>query len=732
MIEKLALVYIEIDIRTCSLSYGDSPCTAQIGVTGDDKCFNTRNQRADCQDAENFTEATKTLRFGLRDVGYLPSDILCYPLLDKASVNNGVLKPGESIGERSTLTATFHNGRSGDAGLDPYVTERGYIAFDQGTFWGKFRARNTYLEGRPMRIIRGYVGQSLAEMDTEHFVIDSMNGPNSSGKVTIKASDFMRLLNSEKALAPIPNSGRLDADYLTGSSSVTLEPSGIGDIEYPVSGRVAIGKEVFDFTRVLDDLSLSPSMAEDHKVGEIAQQTLFYDGEKASRITADLIENFSPLDSSYTNEPQWEDLVDTYADLLYTREVVKPTPTRTLLNELIVQAGLVIFGDTREQVVSFDILKANPSTGDTITGEKMLRGSFAQKDQPNKRFSEIVVYYDKRDDFASDEPQNYFSAALYVVPDDQYPTPNVLRIFSKWIRSDSLSIAQDVAVMAAARYKFPPLEFRFDLEPQNKRGMGQVVTISHPAIESATGAQGEIDAIVTGVSDRPDKNSLVLEEYNIDADLLAGDRVIQFEFSKNNINLLDEYYSRYATLDMSTPPVIFRFIGGVVVGSSSIDLPGLDTGIWPATATLPKIEIYADAFLVGRGGNSQVGDVGLDGGLAMRVQSPFTVDNLGTIGGGGGGGGGSILGLPPFTRYSGGGGAGEGVGIGANNGTLENGGLGGDTNSETRGGDLGQDGFRGTSGPLQFFDGGEAGDAIDGVSNITFTNTGTILGDQIG
>lgn len=728
MIEKLALVYIEIDVKRCSLEYGTLPCEAELGVTGDDKCFNTRNQRADCQDPANFSETTKTIRFGLRDVGYLPASIICLPLLRSGKVTNAVIKPGQSIGERASLTAKFFNGKHSDAGFDPYVTERGYIAYESGTFWGKFRARNTYLEGRPMRIIRGYVGQTLAEMDTEHFIIDRMDGPNSNGEVTIKATDFMKQLNSERALAPTPSSGRLSAEYLAGVSVVVLSPFGIGNDEYPASGRVAIGKEVFDFTRAADQLTLSPAMSEDHKLGEIAQQTLFYDAQKASVITADLIANYSPLDVSYTDEPAWSILVDQFANLLYTREVVKPTPTRTLINELVNQAGLVMFGDTRLQVVSFDVIRVTPSTGAIIDGEKILRDTFRQKDQPTKRFSQIVVYYDKRDDFASDEPENYFSAAVYIVPDDQYETPSILRIFSKWIRSESLSIAQNVAQRAAARYRFPPLDLRFSLDSDNTRSLGQIVTLSHPSIETATGSQGVLDAIITGVTNDVDNNAFVAEEFNLDSDSLEGDRVIQFDHDKNNIDLRFEYDSRFSSVDESpgAPDIIFIINTGVVIGSNSIATTSMLSGSWPV-GVIPKLQIRATAFIVGHGGEAGWGSDGKDGGVAITATAPIDIDNQGTIGGGGGGGAGRLgfggVGGALTELDAGEGGAGINIGQGVPPGTLETG----------SGGGLGDDGLNtATGGIYQGFTGGTAGNAVVGDSLIIYTNAGTILGNQIG
>lgn len=77
----------------------------------------------------------------------------------------------------------------------------------------------------------------------------------------------------------------------------------------------------------------------------------------------------------------------------------------------------------------------------------------------------------------------------------------------------------------------------------------------------------------------------------------------------------------------------------------------LDTGIagvdWPTDVTL-KLTIEAGAYIYGEGGNSSLGYVddatsgkmirGGDGGHAICVRAPITINNLGTIGAGGGAG----------------------------------------------------------------------------------------------
>ena len=83
----------------------------------------------------------------------------------------------------------------------------------------------------------------------------------------------------------------------------------------------------------------------------------------------------------------------------------------------------------------------------------------------------------------------------------------------------------------------------------------------------------------------------------------------------------------------------------------------------------------------------------------------------------------------PFTAYLGGGGAGSNVGSGDPDGSLT---AGGDSNVVGDGGGLGQGGTSGVAGPITHYPGGSAGRAIVGVSNVTFTNAGTILGAQVG
>lgn len=250
-----ALTYVELEIIWCPLTYGVAPCQAQLGVTGSAKCFNTRST---CQDLANFNLDTLhspteradpiTLRFTI-PTAYLPTDIEAIPSIAEVDFDPATISLGRDLGQRATVTVRFKDHRWSDTGqgFDKYVSERPYNPFTQGSFWGKFRARQPYLRGRKLRVIRGYVGQTLEEMETRHFVVEQYDGPTPDGIYTIVAKDVLKLAAGDRSQAPAISSGFLNADITDTATSLTLSPSGIG-AEYPLSGYAAIGgAEIVEF-----------------------------------------------------------------------------------------------------------------------------------------------------------------------------------------------------------------------------------------------------------------------------------------------------------------------------------------------------------------------------------------------------------------------------------------------------------------------------------------------------
>lgn len=242
------LTYVELDVPVCTRTYGVAPCTAAVGVTGDAKCYNTR---ATCQDRANLSETEVTLRFAV-ETAALPASIDAISCIREIEFSPAAISLGEKLGQRASLTVTLGDMQHSDTGPagDPYIADRDYTPWDQGTFWGKFRARHRYLRGRALRLVTGEVGQTLAEMDTRHYLIESTDGPTIDGTFRIIAKDILKLADGDRAQAPRLSAGFLVADITAAATSLTLSPSGIGDAEYPLEGWVCIGgKEVAQFRR---------------------------------------------------------------------------------------------------------------------------------------------------------------------------------------------------------------------------------------------------------------------------------------------------------------------------------------------------------------------------------------------------------------------------------------------------------------------------------------------------
>lgn len=273
-----ALTYIEIDIPFCAHSFGVAPCTATLAgpnPTGTIKCFNSPKT---CQDRVNFLDAPVTLRFA-QDVGFLPDDIDVIPSVTGISLTPATVSLGKDLGTRGSISVTFKDHPWADtaAGFDKYVGERPYNPYLQGSFWAKFRARQPFLRGRPLRLIRGLLGQALGDMETRHYLIDSYTHNAANGAYTIVAKDVLKFADNDRAQAPKLSSGFLITAIDAVAKTLTLSPTGVGNAEYPSAGFVAIGgKEVCAFTR-------DPTAGNDAD----AKLLLHFDGADASTVFTD-------------------------------------------------------------------------------------------------------------------------------------------------------------------------------------------------------------------------------------------------------------------------------------------------------------------------------------------------------------------------------------------------------------------------------------------------------------
>ena len=188
------ITIVEIDLPLCSRVYGSAPCTAALAASFPAKCFNTR---ATCQDPANYLgSATQTLRFAKNESG-LPKGQTIFPALSSVSTRaaeinlSGIDPRTTALGKRARVTVALQDFAYHDTLTDPYQSERvsgaaqfsgvGYQPGDRGQFFAKLAARQPYYIGKPLRVKRGYVGDTVASMPAANYVITEWTGPDASG-----------------------------------------------------------------------------------------------------------------------------------------------------------------------------------------------------------------------------------------------------------------------------------------------------------------------------------------------------------------------------------------------------------------------------------------------------------------------------------------------------------------------------------------------------------------------
>lgn len=718
-----ALTFVEIDTEYCSLTYSQGACTA----SGTSPCFNVRCIHDDCQDPTNFSPEIKTYRYTI-DSGHAPKDIEAIPNLLGAPMTPARLKPAKSIGERTTATLTFSNHRTGDSDADKYVSQRSYDPFKQGTYWGKFQARNSYIEGQPARIYKGSVGQSLEEMDVFHYFIDGIDPPDSKGVTSIRCADVFRFLDAKEAQVPEISNGTLAADIDETQATATLAPSGIGNAEYPSSGLISFGKEVCRFTRSGDSLTLVRAQEgtepEEHSAEDTVQICFEVASKDAATIIHGLMVNDAAIPLSWVDLPTWQSEINTFnSSVLYSGVVAEPTPVKDIIDQFIVQVGLVLYPDIEDEKIVLQVLRQVSASATEITDDDALNG-FKTKLKENQRVSQVWTSFNRKNVIESvDEAKSYHSHLASFTPENLYKKKAIKKVYGNWIPRGALSVATALNQRILSRYKNPPTEFSFQTHFTKKLKLGQGFNLVSRTSEMPDGSPLIVPCRVISAQRLTGINAYVAEEIRFDESLLPTKKTIVIDNDGLNLNLRSLYDSIYGTVSVSDE-VEFIVVSGTVVGSIDTQLPGLTGGNWPA-GLVPTLT--NNGFIVGRGGIPGMNAPGGPGGDALSVSHPITIINMGVIGGAGGAGGGSSP-MGPFGPID----LAGGMGAGHYGHSLLFGGEGTLAGSlfSSDGGDLGfpGDDCLAENGKL----GGAAGRAVVGDSHVTWSELGDIRGARVG
>ncbi len=756
---------VELDLDYCALTHGTAPCTAT--ETGDDKCFNTSEST---NDLPNFDQTTLTYRF-CEPVSPHPIGLDAIPSITSISISAAKIDIKGGLGVRANVNVGFKDDPSSDIGIDKYIADRTYNPLDRGSFWTKLRARNPNYQFREMRVLTGYLeidgSYDAANFTTRYYVIDSIDVSNGTARVVGK--DPLKLASNKKAQAPAPSTGQLSALLAAATTTATLIPAGVGNLEYPANGKVLIGSEVISFSRIADALTLTRAQNNtvdvQHAANDTVQLCLEYN-DQVNIIAKDLMVTYAGIDASFIPDATWQTEVDTYLSGLLEAIIVKPFDVWKLLKELSEAMPYYHWWDERDQEIKLTALKAPPTSADILDMDgNLVKNSTRITDKTSMRVSTVFINFGQFDPTKKlDEIGNYQQTYARVDTDSiaKYKSSEVRTINSRWISNINKAAALQSAALIGRRFANIPREIQFSLDAKDSDvWAGQSRDINHRDIVDFSGTP--IDTTFQIISVKEAKNYEYTGLEYVYGDELPEDEgggdpdvdLVVFGSSITDTNLRTVYDSLFPAPDATTQ-VKFIVESGVIIGGSVLAAAAMDTGSWPAGAVV-TLQINSGGYVIGRGGKGRHATstpAAEAGSLAIDLNYDITLTNNGVIGGGGGGGG--AVETPsgtPTSFAAGGGGAGGDVGAAgvgtttslgfgatatqAVNGTTENGGAGGKITQifqlirGGQGGSLGAVGETGVDviGGGTTSAGGAAGKAVTLNGNtITYDVTGTIHG----
>jgi len=483
---KEAVTIVELVQDFCSLTYGVSPCTAVLGVTGTNKCFNTFRT---CQDATNYTKDPDGLviRF-CKPTQQIPLEWNAIPSIKSVSIEPTVLNIGGSaaasgaLGERGRCSITFQDHRDGDIKTDPYLSDRAYDPFTQGTFWTKWISRNIYYRNRLVRIRQGYIDEALDDMKVSHFIIDKISGPDSNGRVKLSGVDVLRLVDDDKTQVPDLSRGELGSGIDEVVNTFTITGATLSEYDSP-SGTLRIGDEIMDYTGISELSGIitftgvtrgtDGTTAESHLAEEKVQRCLRYTEELPHDVAYSLMVTNGPIPSSYIPYTEWDAEASVWLPQFSVTTVIsEPTGIKELLSSLTQECMFYIWWDERVQLINLRAIR--PPTEIPVEWNingHILEGSQNYQEDPTQRASRVFVYYQPKN-WAGDltKDGNFRKVRLSIDAssegEDEYDEVQVKKIYCRFIRTDGQAL--NLGSRFLARYRDNPRYLTIKVDAENR------------------------------------------------------------------------------------------------------------------------------------------------------------------------------------------------------------------------------------------------------------------------
>lgn len=522
---RIPVFTLDIDLPWCGNTYGVAPCTAS-GPSGSE-CYHSYRT---CQDKANFDKTAKTVSLCTPGAP-LPADVQSRPYIKKDGVQLSPteIDPYKGLAVRASATVACQDEPCPDHEFDPYHATRASVA--GGSFWSRLLARFPY-SNLPARLKRAYFtdGWDAGDFTTEHYIIESITGPDSSGNVQIKMKDLLQL--STKKLVPAPTPGKLAAVLGTNDLSMTLE-TGNGAY-YAASGHVRVGDQIIRYTSNAGDVLSWPdstyrsqfgTTAVEQAVGDGVQQCKVYDGVRVHEVIEDLCNESGIADANIdltgneADDDQW--LGVRYA---ITTCLSEPTQVSTYLEEIAQQTGGAIWLDPEAQKVKYRYI--GPQSPGALVGSTLTRtanlidGQTRIVPQDSLRLTRAAVYYNLVTATSNTrEGKNYLRPALFIdadaESDNEYGDVRDQVIYSRWFTADNDLAMQGFIARRVGRYRDVPRNIECKVDPKDAAVReGDLYDVTTAQLVAADGSTQAVRCLVVKRKDNGNGVDLTLQTTN--------------------------------------------------------------------------------------------------------------------------------------------------------------------------------------------------------------------------
>ena len=481
-------------------------------------CHNTRST---CKDTPNYTPSntennvwltTDSVDFprGLAPAG-VGAIIPCLKTIQAAPTR---ITLGKGIGYRASISCTFKDLTHHDRGLDKYVDYREYIPAEQGTFWGKYLARNRFYQKRELSFFQGYIaptGYDANDFRELAFIIEKMEGPTSGDTAKVTAKDFLKFVDDKRAVVPALSAGSLASGISAGAGSFSAN-SGEG-AGYAAAGFARIDSEYFGYTRVGDVFTVTENGAwgttqATHAAGASIQECWYAQSVNVVDIIYEFMNTYAGISATYlpyNDNPsvpdEWDDEKANFLGSYDLTTIIgKPTGIATLLAELAEQCLIMFWWDPENKLVKL-VTNAPGRSGTTLNDdEHFLKDSISVKEDPKQRVSQIWVYYNSLD-YTKSSLDNYQSWYIKTDADlegsDQYNEAAIREIKSRWFTDANLGVIIEMAGRMITLFGLNPriVTFRMDIK-DGDTVTGDIVQMDTDQQQDASGANLHMNGIV--------------------------------------------------------------------------------------------------------------------------------------------------------------------------------------------------------------------------------------------